>query len=526
MARSTATKRRPSWKSPTPAAISPPPSGRFIDLGSVVADWIEANLVHGEGDFYGLPFLLDPFQRFLLRRLYLVDAETLHRIVRRALLIGPKGWGKTELLGGVGLAELAGPSSVTPTGRPTRRLSPNIPIAAASWEQTDRLFEAAFTMATHRASGVAPFLDAFETEIGVKGQPGRLFRVAAVGATNEGGLPTAFIADELHEWRLPRQRRVHLVIGNSLAKREQGLELNISTPDDAAPDSLLGNLVAYGERVAAGEINDPTFLYVRYSASNRWDLDKPKELRAAIREATPASWVDVERVAARYEIDRIPEHEFRRYHLGQFVRPQGSWLPAGSWEPLEADVAVAEQAPIVLGFDGSYNRDSTGLIGCTLEGHLFVLGHWERPDGAPDSWRVPRAEVDAAVDHAFTTYKVREMACDPFRWTSEIEAWEERYGETVVEFPTNSPSRMSPACARFYAAVVSAQGMSHSGDPALSRHLYNAVVKEHRDGAYITKENRDSPRRIDLAVAAVMAFDRAMWHAGQRRRPEPSFAWA
>ena len=33
-------------------------------------------------------------------------------------------------------------------------------------------------------------------------------------------------------------------------------------------------------------------------------------------------------------------------------------------------------------------------------------------------------------------------------------------------------------------------------------------------GTRIYKEHRNSQRRIDLAVAAVMALDRAAWHAG------------
>ena len=35
----------------------------------------------------------------------------------------------------------------------------------------------------------------------------------------------------------------------------------------------------------------------------------------------------------------------------------------------------------MLGFDGSYNDDSTALVGCTLDDnpHLFVAGAWEKP---------------------------------------------------------------------------------------------------------------------------------------------------
>jgi phage terminase large subunit-like protein len=51
--------------------------------------------------------------------------------------------------------------------------------------------------------------------------------------------------------------------------------------------------------------------------------------------------------------------------------------------------------------------------------------------------------------------------------------------------------------------------LTHSGDSRLARHIANAVLKEDARGARLAKERRDSPRRIDTAVAAVMAHDRA-----------------
>ena len=75
----------------------------------------------------------------------------------------------------------------------------------------------------------------------------------------------------------------------------------------------------------------------------------------------------------------------------------------------------------------------------------------------------------------------------------------------------------------FYGAVVQ-ETIRHDDDPRLTRHLSNAVTRETRDGAYITKETRDSPRRIDLAVASVMAYDRAITLAGARAK-EPLIAW-
>lgn len=469
--------------------------------------WIERHLVHGEGDYLGEPFRLEGWQRELIYRLYEYDAARLQRIVRRLLLVTPKGCGKTELCAALALAELAGPTVPTADGRGQVRKSPNVPIAAGSFEQADRLFGAARLMVTE--GPLRSVLEAYDTEILVRGRPGRCYRVAAVAGTNEGSLPTAFVADEVHEWD-GRKERIHLVIGNSLAKRSGCVELDLTTPDDANPDSLFGRLHAHAQRVVAGEVNDPGLLAVWYTASPSWELGDPVQLRQAIAEATPATWLDVERVAARLEVDRIPEHEFRRYHLGQLVRPSGQWLPEGSWEELaEGGRVPPDGAEIVLGFDGSYNGDSTALIGATVEDvpHLFVVGAWERPEGPRgDGWLVPREEVSAAVKSAMERWRVRRMGCDPPGWHREIGEWSQTWGdEVVLLYETNQRRRMSQACSRFYSAVAHGE-LTHDGDARLSRHLRNAVVKETADGAYITKDGRASPRKIDLAVAAVVAL--------------------
>lgn len=51
--------------------------------------------------------------------------------------------------------------------------------------------------------------------------------------------------------------------------------------------------------------------------------------------------------------------------------------------------------------------------------------------------------------------------------------------------------------------------LSHSGDEDLDRHIAPAVVKVDARGSRITRESRYTTRRIDLAVAAVIAHDMA-----------------
>ena len=78
-----------------------------------------------------------------------------------------------------------------------------------------------------------------------------------------------------------------------------------------------------------------------------------------------------------------------------------------------------------------------------------------------------------------------------------------------------------------HAAVLRAVtngSIAHTGDPRLARHLANCVLRVDARGSRLSKNARNSPRKIDLAVAAVMVLDRAV------REPEraPSvgfFAW-
>jgi hypothetical protein len=55
-----------------------------------------------------------------------------------------------------------------------------------------------------------------------------------------------------------------------------------------------------------------------------------------------------------------------------------------------------------------------------------------------------------------------------------------------------------------------------SPPPSAHSPAADTVLKEDTRGARLAKEHEDSKRRIDAAVAAVMAFDRAAILAGDR----------
>jgi hypothetical protein len=205
--------------------------------------------------------------------------------------------------------------------------------------------------------------------------------------------------------------------------------------------------------------------------------------------------------AMEHDFIALPDHEFRRFRLGLWTSGESAWLPHGAWDsratgerltPLDND----PNRRYVLGFDGSYSGDSTALIVASGR-HLSVAGCWENP--GRKGWRVPRSEVDAVVSAWMTSGRNVTLLADPPYWGSEISEWSARWPGRVLEFPTHGT-------------------LTHDGDKRLARHIANAIVKSSPQGDYITKPEPNSPAKIDLAVAAVVAYSMAS-QAVQVRHP-------
>jgi phage terminase large subunit-like protein len=229
--------------------------------------------------------------------------------------------------------------------------------------------------------------------------------------------------------------------------------------------------------------------------------------------ASRASWITEAFLRRQAEDPELIDAQVLQLHGCVWAATESTWVvgPAAWAACADRDRVKEEDERITVGFDGSYRRDSTCLVGCTLDGHLFVLGAWERPERAPADWKVPRAEVDAAVADAMERFDVVELACDPPGWHAEIDGWQETYGG-VVEFPTNERRRMAAACDRLRAAVLEGD-VTHDGDALLARHVGHCVARQSPYGMLVGKDHTDSPRKIDAAVAAIVAFERAAWHA-------------
>lgn len=336
---------------------------------------------------------------------------------------------------------------------------------------------------------------------------GSIYRVLSSEAyTKEGLSPTLVIMDELHA--LPN-RELFDVMTLGMGARREPLLLAITTAgvkaDSTGQDSIAYSLYQYGQKVIRGEYDDPSFFMAWWEASLESDHRDPETWKLA----NPA-FGDLNSIEDfESAVKRTPEAEFRTKRTNAWVSSQTAWLPNGAWEARESNRVVDKDVPVILGFDGSFSGDASVVMGVTIEDepHVFLVEAWEKQPNDSDEWRVDSLEVENAIIQACQRYNVKEIACDPFRWQRSMQVLQDA-GLPVVEWPSTSAARMIPACAKFYDAVVS-EKLTQDGSPLLTRHISNAVVKIDRLGPRIVKEHRGSPRKIDAAVASIIAFDRA-----------------
>jgi phage terminase large subunit-like protein len=338
-----------------------------------------------------------------------------------------------------------------------------------------------------------------------------VYRVVSAEAYSKEGLnPSRVIMDELHAHKDRTLFDVFSLAGGNRGKLNQLIAITTAgqKTDMTGQDSIAYNLYQYGKRVATGEIDDPTYFMAWWEA----DPEADHRLESTWRTANPGFDDLVAKDDFASAVLRTPEPEFRTKRLNQWVSSMNAWLPTGKWEQLDSELELDPEQPVIVGFDGSFNGDCTALAYVTVPKddqppHVGLIRVWEKQPEDTDDWRVSTSEVEDEIIQFCQKYNVKEIACDPFRWQRTMEAMQDR-GLPIVEYPSSSPSRMVQASSKFYTAVTEGN-LTHDGNPTLARHLTNAVIKIDRLGPRIVKEHRGSPRKIDAAVAAVMAFDRA-----------------
>ena len=101
--------------------------------------------------------------------------------------------------------------------------------------------------------------------------PGTQSRATAISAEaySKHGLNVSFfLADEIHAWPAAEARKLFGVVTDSMVKRSNPLTIIISTAGEGE-GTLAADLWSYSRKVAAGEIDDPSFAPIIFAGRSR-----------------------------------------------------------------------------------------------------------------------------------------------------------------------------------------------------------------------------------------------------------------
>jgi hypothetical protein len=219
-------------------------------------------------------------------------------------------------------------------------------------------------------------------------------------------------------------------------------------------------------------------------------------------------------MAEAEELAETDPAQAERFYGNRIVAGLGSWMDGDAWDLRATTMpTLARRTQVVLGFDGSDVDDWTGIRAETREGFQFTPITAAGPtiwNPAEHGGRVPRLEVAAAVDELFERFDVVRMYCDPPYWTTEVDAWAEKYGDKrVIRWETYQPKRMHAAAERLVTDVAkSDSGFTHDGCEITGRHIRNARKASRLNGRYVLTKPGDG-RKIDLAVCSILAHEAA-----------------
>ncbi len=486
--------------------------GLWPSYGSIAVKWIQKYLILCDGDFYGQSFKLRKDQKLFLWRWYEYCPNCLQWRYNRALRMAATGDGKTQFVAAIVCLEFAGPSQIVPK-------SPIIPIAAASFEQADLLFSAVSTMLGGQdpSTSVAPLrglFNVFDTEITfADGRPGKIHRIAAVAGTNEGGLPTLLVCDELHEWGdvgEGKRARVHTVVGKSTLKRQtihgSGRIINISTAGFDKDHSLLGVMWKHALRVIHNPDLDPRFLADIHQAPEGLNLDDPVDRAIAVRAASSGAdviWSVADRVAA-WNDPVVPKHEWMRYYANLWVNiAEGSWLQdhPGVWAKCAGEWESNDENEFVIAVDMALKHDSVAVdrIEKLPDGRYAVTAKiWE---AKAHGGVIPHAEVWEYIKDQAHGLGFQCVAYDPRYFEVPATLLERDHDVIVLQFDQN-PERMAPACGETFQLIIG-EMIVHDGDPDLGMHVLGSVAVPQERGGFVLRKSK-SKTHIDACISMCM----------------------
>lgn len=415
---------------------------------------------------------------------------------------------------------------------PERSPACQVVSAAADRKQARIAFEEALgiVQATPMLAGVAQPQD-FKNRL-KHPKSGAIYEaISSDAATQFGRTPEFVLVDEL--WAFKRIDLWH-ALRTGLAKSAGSL-LVITTTAGRGSNTPDFPIYEYAKKVAAGEIDDPSFLPIIFEAPRDCDW-QDEEVWHAANPGLALGYPDLEglRQLAREARERPSDREaFLQFHLG--IRSEHSVSPFVDISVYdegggEVDLELLAGEPCWLGVDCSSTQDLTAVVAAWRDGEDgFAIAAWfflpadglqarADRDGVPYVRWVQEGYIIAtpgnAIDYSVVEKKIREIGAN---FEVKEAAFDRAYGQPVMGplladgFPVVTLQQgwitQSPALNVLERAIVSRR-LRHGGNPVLRWCFENVVIHTDSAGNRVMHKGK-SRGRIDGAAAAWMAVSRA-----------------
>ena len=487
--------------------------------------------VHEKGELMNQPVRLGDWQCFIFCNIFgWLNAVTGYRRFREAFVLIPKGNGKTPMGAWVALklAFFDGEKGA------------EVYNAASSEEQAREVFKV--------AKWIVDNVPELFGRVGIVSSPNRISQPRTnsyirpiSGSYKDGKAPQGVTNDE---WHQQPDDTLYDSLKNATDKRKQPLIFDIST----AGDSVDGPCFQMQENVQLilQNADDEHMGYANellFGIVFDVDPDVPWNTLEACIMANPNFGVSMDEAATLASLEdavRRPnkQNDFRCKRQNFWAQQMSAWMNMHAWAQCRKPIKEDDFKGIAC-FHGSDLASSLDLA-ATVK--LFVR---EGEDGRPiysaftkaylperrihdparqhlQGWRIEgylTATEGGSIDFKqienetvsdIEAFQIRELAFDARYAEQYAQQIQARTGITITKIPP-SPAELSPAMKELEGAVEDGR-FEHDGNPILSWCVSNLRAKlDSVTGNYHmpSKEDPNSPKKIDCAIALLIAMARA-----------------
>ncbi len=485
-------------------------------------------LKHTKGRWRGQAFDLLPWQETIIRDVFGTVKEDGFRQYNTAYVEIPKKNGKSELAAGVALYMTCGDNE----------WGAEVYGCASDRQQASIVFDVAVDMVEQCPALKKRIKPVMSVKRLVYKPTNSFYQVLSAEAYTKHGLNVhAVIFDELHSQ--PNRELFDVMTKGSGDARTQPLFFLITT---AGTDrhSVCFEQHQKAEDILCGRKADPTFYPVIYGAED--DADWTSEEVWYRANPSLGHTIDIGKVRNACLSARdnpAEENIFRQLRLNQWVKQSTRWMQMEKWDACAFPVDEGELLgrECYGGLDLSSSIDITAFVLVfpprdDTEKYVFLPYFWipeenmvrrVRRDHVPyDVWEkqgflettegdvIHYGFIESFIEDLGKRFHIKEIAFD--RWGAvQMVQNLEGLGFTVVPFGQGFKD-MSPPSKRLMELVLE-RNVAHGGHPVLRWMMDNIFVRTDPAGN-IKPDKEKSTEKIDGAVAAVMALDRAVRNGG------------